>query len=459
SSNTTQFDLEKSDFWSSFQAEVSPSCFVSPRCPEEVAKILDILKHTECRFAVKSGGHAAFQGASNIDRGVTILLKELDALELDRDAGIVKVGTGSLWIDVYEYLTPRKLSVVGGRVTGIGVGGLVLGGGISFFSGRYGWACDGVRNFEVVVASGEILQVNQDSYPDLYWSLRGGGNNFGIVTRMDLEVFEQGDLWGGSITLPWTVKDEVIDALYDFGRRQSSENEEVDVDASVWAAFGYTQQPQPGKFISIEPVYAKPVENPVVFENFTKLKPVLMSTAKIRNLTDISKELNQSNPNGLRETYWTHNFILTREVMTKCLEIFEEELKSIEDVEGIVPVMLFQPLTTAVIRKFARNGGNALGITDKDGPLLLMSVPIMWSDSSRDDEVLAFARTVIDRCVEESRKLGAFHPYIYQNYAAKEQRVFESYGKANPERLRAVSGMHDPDGVFQRLQPGYHKLW
>ncbi|KAF7197662.1 FAD-dependent monooxygenase CTB5 [Pseudocercospora fuligena] len=460
SGNITQYDVEKSDFWSTFQAEVSPSCFVNPTCPEEVAQVLEILKDNQCQFAVKSGGHAAFAGASNIDGGVTILLKELNTLQLDREAGVVQIGTGNLWIDVYEYLTPKKMSVVGGRVTGIGVGGLVLGGGISFFSGRYGWACDGVRNYEVVVASGEILQVNQASYPDLYWSLRGGGNNFGIVTRMDLEVFEQGDLWGGAMALPWTVKDDVINALYDFGQRQSSHNEdEVDVDASIWAAFGYTQQPQPGKFISIEPVYAKPVVNPPVLENFTKLEPVLMNTIKIRNLTDISKELNQSNPNGLRETCWSHNFILTKEVMSKCLDIFEEELESVKDVEGIVPVMLFQPFTTAVIKHFARNGGNALGITDEDGPLLLMSIPIMWSDSSRDEEVLAFARTIMDRCVEASRKLGAFHSYIYQNYAAKEQRVFESYGKTSLERLRGVSRKYDPDGVFQRLQPVYHKLW
>ncbi|KXT15390.1 hypothetical protein AC579_2219 [Pseudocercospora musae] len=410
SGNTTQFDLEKSDFWSAFQAEVSPACFVTPTCPGEVAQVLGILKDTQCRFAVKSGGHAAFAQASNVDDGVTILLKELHTLELDRNAGIVRVGTGNLWIDVYAYLTPKNLSVVGGRVTGIGVGGLILGGGISFFSGRYGWACDGVRNYEVVVASGEILQVNQASHPDLYWSLRGGGNNFGIVTRMDLEVFEQGDLWGGAMALPWTVKNDVIDALYDFGQRQSSKNEdEVDVDASTWAAFGYAQQPQSGKFISIEPVYAKPVVNPPVFENFTKLEPVLMSTTK--------------------------------------------------DVEGIVPVMLFQPLTAAVIRHFSENGGNALGITEKDGPLLLMSLPVMWWDSSQDEEVSAFARTVMDRCVEASRTLGAFHPYIYQNYAAKEQQVFESYGQANLKRLRVVSEKYDPDGVFQRLQPGYHKLW
>ena len=102
-----------------------------------------------CPFAVKSGGHAAFAGASNIEGGVTIDLARLKQIQVSSDRTLTRVGAGNRWVDVYSHLDPMQLSVVGGRVADIGVGGLTLGGGISFFSGRYGWALDSVINYEV----------------------------------------------------------------------------------------------------------------------------------------------------------------------------------------------------------------------------------------------------------------------------------------------------------------------
>lgn len=79
----------------------------------------------------------------------------------------------------------------------VGVPGLILGGGISHFSNKLGWACDNVASYEVVTASGIPITVSATSYSDLYWALRGGGNNFGVVTNFKLNAFPQGNLWGG----------------------------------------------------------------------------------------------------------------------------------------------------------------------------------------------------------------------------------------------------------------------
>lgn len=109
-----------------------------------------ILRVTQCKFAVKSGGHAAFAGASNIDNGVTIDLINLNQLTLSSDKTQASVGPGNVWYDVYNYLQPHNVTVIGGRVSAIGVGGLTLGGGMSFFSSQHGWACDNVNSFEVI---------------------------------------------------------------------------------------------------------------------------------------------------------------------------------------------------------------------------------------------------------------------------------------------------------------------
>jgi FAD/FMN-containing dehydrogenase len=147
--NSTAFQLEQSHYWSQQQALTQPTCRFSPNNAVDVSLAILTVRVTQCQFAVKSGGHAAFEGASNIQGGMTIDLINLNQLTVRSDHAQTSVGAGNVWFDVYTQLQPMGLSVVGGRVSAIGVGGLTLGGGISFFSGRYGWACDNVNTYEV----------------------------------------------------------------------------------------------------------------------------------------------------------------------------------------------------------------------------------------------------------------------------------------------------------------------
>ena len=143
------FQLEQSHYWSQQQELTQPACRFSPSNALDVSLAILTLRVAQCEFAVKSGGHAAFEGASNIQGGMTIDLVNLNELSVRSDNAQTSVGAGLVWYDVYSQLKPMNLSVIGGRVSAIGVGGLTLGGGISFFSGRYGWACDNVNNYEV----------------------------------------------------------------------------------------------------------------------------------------------------------------------------------------------------------------------------------------------------------------------------------------------------------------------
>jgi FAD/FMN-containing dehydrogenase len=122
-----------------------------PESASDVSQAVLTAQVSQCEFAIKSGGHAAFAGASNIDGGMAIDLIKLNQVTVSSDKKQTSVGPGNRWFDVYTKLQPMGLSVIGGRVSDIGVGGLTLGGGISFFSGRYGWACDNVNTYEVSV--------------------------------------------------------------------------------------------------------------------------------------------------------------------------------------------------------------------------------------------------------------------------------------------------------------------
>jgi FAD/FMN-containing dehydrogenase len=109
----------------------------------------------------------------------------------------------------------------------VGVSGLILGGGISHFASKRGWTCDNVVSFELVTASGFAINVTTTSYPDLYWALRGGGNNFGIVTNFKLDAFPLGQMWGGQRVYLEDATTAVLDALYQFTVSGSAKDEDA----------------------------------------------------------------------------------------------------------------------------------------------------------------------------------------------------------------------------------------
>ena len=120
--------LRRSRYWSNQQVETLPVCRVSPRNARDVPATLLVTSFFQCQFAVKSGGHAAFAGASHIQNGITIDLVKLRQVKVSEDRALTRVGAGNRWLDVYSKLDKQDLSVVGGWVADIGIGGLTLGG-------------------------------------------------------------------------------------------------------------------------------------------------------------------------------------------------------------------------------------------------------------------------------------------------------------------------------------------
>lgn len=144
-------------YWSVQQAEVVPACRVDAESAKTISTVVKVSRLTNCPFNVKSGGHAAFAGGSSIEDGILINLAPMNQVTLSADRLTASIGPGNNWYDVYQVLDPKNVSIIGGREAGVGVGGLTLGGGISYFSGRYGWACDNVRTYEV----GSIISMSR----------------------------------------------------------------------------------------------------------------------------------------------------------------------------------------------------------------------------------------------------------------------------------------------------------
>lgn len=302
-SGSPVYTSSQGSYFSLQETAVHPICIVSPQTTQDVSvavRALTTSNYTnKCQFAIRSGGHASFAGAANIQGGVTIDLSALNEISLEVQQGsqpqvsTVSVGAGSTWGSVYSYLDPLNLSVTGGRAASVGVGGLLLGGGISYFGPQFGWACDSVANLEVVLFNGSVINVNQTENTDLLWALRGGTNNFGIITRVSLQTFEQGNLWGGFVLHPYSTANKEITALAMFVN-----SDKYDEYASLITTFAYVAEENTSLVIN-NMEYTRPVANPPVFEALTSL-PTLESTQRITNLSDLATETTMNDANGFR---------------------------------------------------------------------------------------------------------------------------------------------------------------
>ncbi|KIX10209.1 uncharacterized protein Z518_01290 [Rhinocladiella mackenziei CBS 650.93] len=164
-------------------------------------------------FAVRSGGHNSNPGFASVgDSGVLLDLGSLNQITLSKDKDFVSLGPRAKWDQVYGELEKNKLTVVGGRVVGVGVGGLIIGGGMSHFSNAWGMVCDHVKNMEVVLANSRIVQANENENSDLFRALKGGGANFGIVTRFDLYTNPEYQVWYSTKMYSVEDKDRVVKA-------------------------------------------------------------------------------------------------------------------------------------------------------------------------------------------------------------------------------------------------------
>ncbi|EDN96083.1 hypothetical protein SS1G_12289 [Sclerotinia sclerotiorum 1980 UF-70] len=165
----------RSPVWSE-ACRLEAQCVVSPSSTEEISLIMKIISFLHVSFAVRSGGHSPNPNWSSIDsNGILISTSNLDSINVSPDNSMASIGSGLRWGAVYEALDSYGVSVIGGRVPQVGVGGL------SHFSAQHGLAADNVKDFEVVLTSGEIVNANADTNSGLFWALKGGGPNFGLV--------------------------------------------------------------------------------------------------------------------------------------------------------------------------------------------------------------------------------------------------------------------------------------
>ncbi|KAH6904203.1 hypothetical protein BKA70DRAFT_1193475 [Coprinopsis sp. MPI-PUGE-AT-0042] len=216
---TLQYDNDMSH-WSN--ASSLPSmCSVQPDSPQDIQRLLEIVKTTRTPWAVKGKGHCNNNNMSSTN-GLQIAMSEFSQIELSADKKSVKIGTGLDWGQVYGALEPHGLVVVGGRSPSVGVAGLLLSSGYAWITNEYGFAIDNILSADIVLPNGTFTTVSETQDPEIFYALQGGTNNFGIVTSFTLRTFPVGKVWGGTILYAADQLEAMIDATVEYSAKPSN---------------------------------------------------------------------------------------------------------------------------------------------------------------------------------------------------------------------------------------------
>src|SRR5215217_2961246 len=195
------YDQARTVFYGMFDRR--PAVIVRPTDPSDVSQVVSLARETGLELAVRSGGHSR-AGHSTTDGGVVLDLTDMNALEIDPEQRTAWAQTGLTAGEYTPAAAAYGLATGFGDTGSVGIGGLTLGGGVGYLVRKHGLTIDDLLAAEIVTADGQLLRVNAERHPELFWAIRGGGGNFGVVTRFQFRLHAVGTVVGGMLMLPAT---------------------------------------------------------------------------------------------------------------------------------------------------------------------------------------------------------------------------------------------------------------
>ncbi|CAI6297712.1 unnamed protein product [Periconia digitata] len=452
--NDTFYQTRTSSYWS-LAAQLHPNCYVQPTSTSDVVLIVDTLvKDPGCagtQFAVRAGGHMPWTNANNIDNGVTVDLGLMNKTTFDETSHVASIQPGSRWGAVYQYLEQFNYTVAGGRAFDVGVGGFIMGGGNTFFANRFGFGVDNVKNFEVVLASGEVVNANQEENNDLFLVLKGGvGSNYGIITRVDMYGIESHQLWGGIAIHDKSTRPQHLEA-HTYWVEHDSEYP----PGSTVMAFTYSKALGNITVVNFYQDTVGTVAAPA-FDKWLAI-PRTSETLRLGSHFNMASEIDI--PYGYRQILWTTTVRNDIRIYKRIAELHEQLLEEWK-VEGGDPDFNLEVNMQAIARSFTDNGlargGNIMGLDRVQDNVTM--VLFIFAVKTPELEVRATEKLklVAEQVEGFASSVDGLVEWKHLNYAGGFQDPLKSYGAENLEKMKAASAKYDPDSVFQmKSTPGF----
>ncbi|KAF5337661.1 hypothetical protein D9758_012993 [Tetrapyrgos nigripes] len=417
---------------SSIQAS---ACVVAPGTAKDVGKTLTIVGSSRTPFAVKGGGHATNPDASSTT-GIQITMSKFDEVTYNASSQTVVYGAGLIWDDVYAKLVPQGVNVVGGRLPGVGVAGFTLGGGYSWLSNQYGLTLDNVVAFELVKPDGTVATITDDSDADLFWALRGGFNNYGIVTRFTQKAHPQGQVWGGALTFTSNQLDKVAAATAKFAA------EVTDPKASIITTSDFLLT-QPLVLLSV--FYDGPKPPAGIFDDILAI-PFLTKDVKARDFPSLIQTWPSelvAHQRGIFNVAPVVN--LTRNIVDALLNESKFWGERLQFHSGSFVTYDIEPFLPSILSSSASSAWPPT----RDTAFLPQNIAFLWLDPSQDEDFFDAARQSAEQikrvALAEGQKVEGASPY--PNYAIFDTPVELIYGD-NLSRMRSIKAKVDPNNVM-----------
>ncbi|MCP2366756.1 FAD/FMN-containing dehydrogenase [Agromyces flavus] len=402
-----------------FGATGTPDAVVRPASAAEVAEAVRAAVDAGVPIAVRSGGH----GSEPATAGLVIDLGELNGVELAGTDGLVHVGAGAKWGDVAAALAPHGLGITSGDTLDVGVGGLALGGGIGWLARTHGLTVDILREVELVTASGDVLTVNAESHPELFWALRGGGGNFGVATRFTFQAAPVDGLVGGH--LRWEASDApaVLRAWRDVLRVAPDE-----LNGTLLVMPPLAPEMPAGPQLAVA-LRGSEADLRALLEPMTSLDSLVEESLGPVQYVDLL----EAAPPGKPPFLFVGGNGFAPDLSDAALEAFARA------VDREIPTMV---LIRALGGAFSRVAPDATAIAQRDGQALVAINGILPPDASA--EQVAAARVPVDEAM-------TFTTGKYANFTPEfgDESIGDIYPPATLERLRAVKREVDPGDAFR----------
>ncbi|KFA45831.1 hypothetical protein S40293_09659 [Stachybotrys chartarum IBT 40293] len=458
--------------WTQQHREIIPACVVRPRSARQLATAVALLKreHDERSqtgspsagfFTVRSGGANSGIWAATLQDAVVIDLSLFSDVTPADDGATVTIGTGAKWLDVYKALDEKGITVIGGRSSPVGVGGLTLQGGMSFYSARFGFVCSNAVSYEVVLADGSIVTASASENQDLWRVLKGGANNFGIVTRFTLRSIPSAPIWFAMLIAPAAFqREKALKAYHDYVKLAGSDQPGgFDENAAGPIMSIIYVQGLPIQLIALNLVYTQAPEDnkwPRHWKEtgFNSLWS-FSRTSKVQSHADAVEELGRGAPAGTRHMEGTTTIRNDIDTLRAACDIFSETATELRHVKGLVFPFTIQTILPAWMNK---GFPNVLGLDDCTEPLIILNCFSTWTNAEDDQFVRKTIRRTLERIDEAAAARQADHPYRFMNYCMEFQRPYEGCTDANKKLMRDASRKYDPDGLFQGGLAGGFKL-
>lgn len=397
------------------------------RCSEvpDVLRAVEFARLHNLLVAVRGGGHNV-AGKALCDDGMVIDLSAMKGIRVDPSARTVRAEAGLTWGDFDRETQVYGLATTGGFISTTGIAGLTLGGGLGWLMRKYGLACDNLQSVEIVTADGQLRTANPTDNPDLFWGVRGGGGNFGIVTSFEYQLHPVGQLLAGVVFFPL---EQAHAALQFYRELMATAPDEV----MAYAVF--LTSPEGTRLLAIPVCYVGPLET-----GEQTLRPLRSFGRPAADLVrpmaypEIQSMFDPGFPPG-RLNYWKSSFLR---------ELTDEAIDTLVAHFATVP----SPFSAVAIEPFGGAVGR-VGIDETAFPhrraLYSLVIIGMWTEPAETTTHIRWTREL----------WAAMQPFsseaVYVNYLDTDDadRVEAAYGAATFQRLRLLKERYDPGNFFR----------